>query len=311
MKVPQDTKNPTTGTTIRTRKNAILKETDRDTIIRQLEKKCRLSKIGRSRRQSYHSAVRKLSCQVTITKRNLRKLTINEHMKDTIDSSSFHGVSYIFDMGHSIQRTVWFFITITSCIYAMQKVYESTVNYFDYPFNTIRMRQYVGEMKFPAVSFCNLNDMRMSILNGTLVDKAILDEYSTGKSENVSSEQYKNATRFAAHILEEMLIDCEFNGEKCSGKNFSIFHWKQGDKCYTFNSGKPGYRNISVRGAGLKRSLTLTINLQHYDYYRNVMSSGVHLILHGQDETPVRIIGSIISPGYATYIQVVKEKVCI
>ena len=282
--------------------------TSMDKIIVQLELKGELKK---SRRQTYKNVVSSLpgvDNTENMGSKHLRKEKIKEHVDDMIDSSSLHGLSYIFDKRHPIRRIVWLVITITAFVYAMQKVYESTVNYFSYPFNTVRMRQYVDEIKFPAVSFCNLNDMRMSILNGTQVDAAILDH---SKSGNVTAEQYRNTTRSAQHLLEEMLIDCTFDGEKCSTTNFTTFNWMQGDRCFTFNSGKPGSRNFSVSGTGVKRSLILTINVQHYDYYRDVMYSGIHLILHGQEETPVRIRGPIISPGYVTYIQIEKKKVSI
>ena len=75
-------------------------------------------------------------------------------------------------------------------------MYQSTVNYLDYPFNTARMRRYVDDIEFPAVSFCNLNDMRLSVLEGTLVDAAILDHNLIA---NVSGDLYRNVTREAAH----------------------------------------------------------------------------------------------------------------
>ena len=76
------------------------------------------------------------------------------------------------------------------------KVYQSTVNYLDYPFNTARMRRYVDEIEFPAVSFCNLNDMRLSVIEGTLIDAAILDH---NLLKNVSGDLYRNVTREAVH----------------------------------------------------------------------------------------------------------------
>ncbi|XP_057307360.1 acid-sensing ion channel 1C-like [Hydractinia symbiolongicarpus] len=240
----------------------------------------------------------------TITEK--RKEKIKEHIDDFIENSSLHGLSYIFDKRHSVRRIIWFVITVAAFGYSMQKVYESTVNFLDYPFNTARMRQYVDEIEFPAVSFCNLNDMRMSVLNGTMVDEAILDH---SKAKNVTAEVYRNVTRGAAHLLEEMLVDCTFNGMKCSHENFTFFYWKQGDQCFTFNSGQKGHPVLSVTGTGIERSLTMTINLQHYDYYRDRLISGIHLLLHGQDETPVRIRGPMISPGYTTYIQVEKKQI--
>lgn len=242
------------------------------------------------------------------TEQQLRQEKVKEHANDLIENSSLHGLSYIFDKRHPIRRVIWFFITTAAFCYSMQKVYESTRNFLDYPFNTARMRQYVDKIEFPAVSFCNENDMRMSVLNGTLVDAAILDHTKSG---NVTGTMYRNVTKRAAHTLEEMLVDCKFNGRKCNIKNFTSFNWMQGDKCFTFNSGKEGHKILSVSGTGIERSLSMTINLQHYDYYRDGMVAGVHLILHGQDETPVRIRGPMISPGYTTYIQVEKKKVTL
>ena len=189
----------------------------------------------------------------------------------------------------------------------MLKVYESTVNHFSYPFNTARMRQYVNEIEFPAVSFCNTNDMRMSVLNGTKVDLAILN--ANPEEVGVSGEEYRTMKRLAAHDITEMLVDCEFDGQKCSKENFTEFNWNQGDRCFTFNSGQPGHPKLSVFGPGKRKSLILTINVQHYDYYRGGLIAGIHLILHGQEETPVRMIGPMIAPGYTTYVQIEKKKV--
>ena len=244
---------------------------------------------------------------VNKTADELRKQKIKEHLDDLIENSSLHGLSYIFDTRHSIRRIIWFFITVIAFCYSMHKVYQSTVNYFDYPFNTARMRRYVNELEFPAVSFCNLNDMRLSVMKGTMVDAAILDHTLR---ETVTADEYRNVTRSAVHKLDEMLVECIFDGQKCSHKNFTEFDWMQGDRCFTFNSGGRGHNVLSVHGTGVHRSLMLTINVQHYDYYRDRSVSGIHLILHGHDETPVRIRGPMIPPGFTTYIQVEKKKVC-
>lgn len=73
--------------------------------------------------------------------------------------------------------------------------------------------------------------------------------------------------------------------------------------------GAQGHKVLSVQGTGIHRSLMLTLNVQHHDYYRDRSVSGIHLILHGHDETPVRIRGPMIPPGFSTYIQVEKKKI--
>ena len=146
----------------------------------------------------------------------------------------------------------------------------------------------------------------MSILNGTNVDLVIM---KGNTAANVSGEEYRNVTGLAAHAIQEMLVDCEFNGQKCSHENFTRFYWKQGNQCFTFNSGQPGHPKLSVSGPGKRRSLSLTINVQHYDYYKGGLEAGIHLILHGQEETPVRMRGPMIPPGFTTYVQIEKKKV--
>ena len=46
-------------------------------------------------------------------------------------------------------------------------------------------------------------------------------------------------------------------------------------------------------------------------FSRDGQQAGIHLILHGQHETPVKIRGEIIPPGFTTYIQLEKQKVSI
>lgn len=102
--------------------------------------------------------------------------------------------------------------------------------------------RYVDEIEFPAVSFCNLNDMRLSVMEGTMVDRAILDHSIL---DNVTAEEYRNVTRRAVHKLEEMLVECIFDGQECSHQNFTEFDWMQGDRCFTFNSGKKIWYSLS------------------------------------------------------------------
>ena len=144
-------------------------------------------------------------------------------------------------------------------------------------------------------------------MRGTLLDEAIRtqDPYILANS---SPEGNWNLTRQASHEIKDMVLDCSFNGEPCSYKNFSQFYWKQGEKCFTFNDGQSARGALNVSNAGWRNSLQLTINIQHYDYYRDRSKAGIHLILHDQFETPVRIEGPRISPGFSTHVQLKEKK---
>ena len=186
---------------------------------------------------------------------------------------------------------------------------ESTQHYLDYPFSTTKSVKYERSLNFPAVSLCNLNDMRYSQMLGTKLHNAILRQ-DGNISAQLSGNEYKNTIRQANHRLEDMLHDCSFDGEKCTHKDFMVFFHKQGDKCFTFNSDKAEHKLVKVSKIGPRHALELTINIEFWDYYKDASQSGVHLILHGQEETPVKMQGLMIPPGYITYVEVKKQKVC-
>ena len=95
----------------------------------------------------------------------------------------------------------------------------------------------VDSLVFPAISICNLNDMKLSVMNGTQVDKAIL-AMDVRLLQNVTNEEYDHLINTAKHTLPDMLVECIFDGEECSHKNFTTFVRSQGDLCWTFNSGR-------------------------------------------------------------------------
>ena len=223
------------------------------------------------------------------------------HIEEIVDNNIlFH---YICDPRYTFRRCFWFIVTVAAFSACIWKVKELTQFYLSYPLKTIHAQRYVQEMRFPAISFCNINDLRMSVMRGTLLDEAIRlqDPHQVG-------EESWNTTKRAAHQIEKMLVKCKFNGRQCSHQNFSTFYWKQGDRCYTFNGGKSDYKILTVKHAGPKASLELVINIEHYDYYRDRTKAGIHLIVHDQDETPVRLEGSKLSPGFSTHIKVTWKK---
>ena len=239
--------------------------------------------------------------------KELRKQRLKDHVDNLTENSTLHGFSNIFYKHHTFRRIFWLTITVAALGICAEKIYTSTVNYLRYPFITVKTRRYVKELPFPAISFCNINDMRMSTLRGSLIDEAIrLQNYSI--LANSDPAETWNLTKSSAHEIEDMILECTFNGQPCSHKNFSEFYWKQGERCFTFNDGKSELGVLALNNAGRRSSLELTINIQHYDYYRDRSKAGIHMILHDQEETPVRLEGPMISPGFSTHVQFKERK---
>lgn len=53
----------------------------------------------------------------------------------------------------------------------------------------------------------------------------------------------------------------------------------------------------------------MTINIEHYEYYEDTTDAGIRLIIHDENETPVRFRGLSLAPGFTTNVEVTKQKV--
>ena len=90
--------------------------------------------------------------------------------------------------------------------------------------------KYVDEQAFPAVSICNLNDLRVSKLNGSVLYKLLEAKKHKGGGLNLSQitgEEYRNTTMEACHRIQHMLVQCNMLGVKCSHEDFVKFNQKQ------------------------------------------------------------------------------------
>eukprot|EP00795_Rhopilema_esculentum_P012217 gene12217-2846_t len=238
--------------------------------------------------------------------KEVRRQKVKQHFDDLVSNSTLHGLHFCFDKQHFFRRIFWTLLILVALGLLVQKLYESTTYFFSYPFSTTTTVKYVNQMVFPAVSICNLNDFRLSVMNGTKLHKAIQER---GNILALDGKEYTDTIRKANHRLEDMLQGCTMNNKICTHKNFTQFFHNQGDRCFTFNSGMNGQPLITVNNTGLSQALTFLINIEHHDYYVDSQHSGIHLILHGQDETPVKMQGVILSPGFVSYIEIKKRKV--
>ena len=238
-----------------------------------------------------------------------RRKKVKKHLNNMVNYSTFHGLQFCFKKESPLRRTVWIMLLLVCNGLLIQKMFESTQNYLDYPFSTAKSVKYNKSLAFPAVSLCNLNDMRISQMLGTKLHQAIVRR-DRNLSGQLSGDEYTKTIRNANHNLKDMLYDCTIDGRKCSPRDFLQFYHKQGDKCFTFNSGAPGYKFFQINKIGPKHALELTIHIEFWDYYLDAVQSGMHVILHGQEETPVKMQGIMVPPGYITYVEVKKQMVC-
>lgn len=253
------------------------------------------------------------SCKKLIDSKK-KKDKIRDLWTTFLDGCTLHGFHYCFSGNLPIRRVIWTLLLLGAFAMFFEKCTDSIINFLNFPFTTTTLLVYENMLTFPAVSICNYNDARMSKMNGTLMDRLFVGNKIEKKNvsylrEQITGEVMERTLEDAAHRLEDMIVECKWNKEHlCSWKDFTKFKNAAGDVCYTFNSGKNS-TTLSVTNTGEERGLMLVINVQHYEYYYDVQNAGFKVILHDQEETPAKMQGLSVSPGFTTYMELKKKKV--
>ena len=241
-----------------------------------------------------------------------KKEKMRSLFRSFLDSCTLHGFHYCFT-DKPIRRVIWTLLLLGAFALFFEKCTDSFMNFFQYPFTTTTLLVYEDKLRFPAISVCNYNDARLSKMNGTLMERLFVGKQILGQNvshlqSQITGELMKKTLSNAAHRLEDMVVDCKWNEQPCNYGNFTEFKNAAGDVCYTFNSGKNS-SVASVTNVGENAGLKLVINVQHYEYYYDVVNAGFKVILHDQDETPVKMQGLSVAPGFTTYMELRKKKV--
>ena len=82
-------------------------------------------------------------------------------------------------------------------------------------------------------------------------------------------------------------------------------------KCYTFNSGKPGYPMKTIQLSGPSLGLNLMLDLNVDDYAVAMWTEGVRVVIHNQGEFFDLWNGVLVSPGTLASLMVSQTKVGI
>lgn len=246
--------------------------------------------------------------------RNEKSTKLTQLWNDFLGSHTLHGFHYCFDGELPLRRLFWSLLLIGAFALFSEKCAESVFNFFEFPFTTATLLQYEDKMDFPAVSLCNYNDARKTKMNGTTMDLKLKAKMAglNYSQYNIAGEDMKTTLANAAHALSDMVISCSWKNEVLRSRcleNFTSFKDAQGDVCYTFNSPKNNSAVLTLNNTGESKGLVLTIDIQHFDYYFGVSEAGFKVILHDPHETPVKMQGYSVSPGFTTYFSLQKKVV--
>ncbi|XP_053551428.1 amiloride-sensitive sodium channel subunit gamma-like [Bombina bombina] len=271
--------------------------------------------------------------------------TLRKLCRAIIQNTSAHGIPNIFRSRHWLRRLVWLSFVSLALFCALWQCTEMVMTYYTYPSHEKIMLISSAKLKFPAVTICNLNSVKLSAIKRSFAMATSLQDSglelthrrNRSHSMNMSSDypdenvQYAGAfNRFASefnqlpdeqkirmgHQLEEMLIFCNFHGQECNSSFFSAFiNYKFGN-CYTFNSqkgsdfkGNPVSTDpLNTTKAGFMYGLHLELFIQQIEYVRDMThSAGIRLLIHDQLQMPFpEDEGVNVPPGAETDIGMMK-----
>ena len=164
-----------------------------------------------------------------------------------VGSSTLHGLNNVFTSRTLLRRILWALILVSAMAWFSFQSSMLLKKYFSYPVTTKVSQEYEDTPEFPAVTICNFNRFKRSVVMAKGYDELLsqFEKKSFGlraENETIDLSKYNdfNFTEFnfiAGHQINETLLSCVWSGRMCDYRNFTPVLTDMG-LCYTFNSGR-------------------------------------------------------------------------
>nr|XP_009675539.1 PREDICTED: acid-sensing ion channel 5 [Struthio camelus australis] len=226
-----------------------------------------------------------------------------KYHQEFASSTSFHGVHNIVQTQSKTRKVLWLLVVMGSLAIVIWQICNRFIYYFSWPTTTSVYVQYVENVEFPAVTFCNLNrfqahaviNLRIifflwSIVSGVLQEIAMKDNFSQELNDfllgnqNFSIKEFTRENGF--YLNSSTLLECEFFGKPCYPEDFEHVFTEYGN-CFTFNHNDlPEKRRVSVSGRGL--SLLFDVKQAQFtdDPSLGYIDAGITYVIHSPKELP-------------------------
>ncbi|KAK3741177.1 hypothetical protein QZH41_012624 [Actinostola sp. cb2023] len=244
-------------------------------------------------------------------------------LRDFSDSSTLHGFQFVVKSHSTSRRLIWLGLMLTGFGALLNQLIVSSGKLMDYKHVIAKESIFSEKLTFPAVTFCNINMMKKSKINGTdaqiylnithpgkyrgkIINNMIING-SFGRSFDI-----RDAFLKYGYTAKEMIYVCRWNGKPCSYLNFtSSFSYRYG-RCYTFNSAKDGHSIVQSTTSRKHMGLTFAVNIQSQENYGLMSSlySGIVVVVHDQHERHmIEDNGMEIKTGFVTNIKLKRNQV--
>ncbi|XP_072051079.1 acid-sensing ion channel 4-B-like [Amphiura filiformis] len=248
--------------------------------------------------------------------RSKAKTNYKLEFKEFGGNTTLHGLRYVADSEmHILRRLSWLLILIGLGVWLCFGLSHNLKKYFERPISTVITMNYVNNITFPAVTICNYNQFKASLVTPTqalLVSSVFNIDPNERLYVNWTAQEIQNGrpldvdqfVKVTTHRIEDMLFDCRWRSVvKCTAANFTqtVTDW---GICYTFNNDPMSA--LQVKQPGSVNGLSLRLNVEQYEYtYGENTGAGLKVLLHPQGQHPlVKELGFSVAPGFETSVSV-------
>ena len=191
-------------------------------------------------------------------------------IRNTLGNEAAQATIKVFNSPYIVIKIFWIVCLLVACCLAAFFVIESLIVFVTYKINTNTRTIFESSSLFPKITFCQKNPFTtkyafetIQMANLSLQEALFKTNYKMDENERLMMQ----------HPLSKVLIDCAFNGEKCTYNDFvHEFDYNLGN-CYIFNSGfnSTGHR-VELKSStrtGSSYGLKLTVYVNYYTGLKN------------------------------------------
>ncbi|XP_013418967.1 acid-sensing ion channel 4 [Lingula anatina] len=222
-----------------------------------------------------------------------------------------HGLPHVVRSHSSYRKVFWLLSAIMCLVGLIFQLEKIAVQFLTNPYAVSTYMEYAVELQYPAVTLCNLNPVRTSVLRqeaktGGRLGNLLAQLY--GKCENATEPkeilanelmwswlQFDDSAKARlGHRIEDMLLGCTLHGQTCAPENFTLLFNSKYGNCYTI---KP--LASQIHKPGHSHGLTVELNIQQEEYLPVIAEAGVRVVITDHKSVPFpEDNGLSVSPGF-------------
>lgn len=258
-----------------------------------------------------------------------RRKSIKKELTKWSKKTTISGIPKITESKGLLSKFIWISVIVLFSVILMQKILGLILEYYNYNVITrIKLESTENLMPFPAVTFKLINWLNFKKFKHSIHTISDLSDYIENSNENDLKENFfisksnfmasyyilKSAHESQDSLESDMILNsiysCQFNGQKCSLKDFNLVKPEGDAALLQFNTDQP-VKKINKFGKNSGLSLEIFAGFRQNQSPVS-QDSGVLIYIHEPNKTiMIDDHGVLLRPGTHTNIELHKTSVRI